>query len=68
MTRGDIFWMFFVVSALQPVLKQQFLDCEESPTAGPVRHSGGIPRLAGPVSTARSSSTGGRVLTGAQTL
>src|SRR3979409_2675852 len=26
MTPGDIVWMFFVFSALQPVLKQRFLD------------------------------------------
>jgi ClpP class serine protease len=26
MTPGDILWLFFVFSALQPVLKQRFLD------------------------------------------
>ena len=26
MTPGDIIWMFFVLSALQPVLKQRFLE------------------------------------------
>ncbi len=26
MTAGDVLWMFFLFSALQPVLKQRFLD------------------------------------------
>ena len=26
MTPGDILWLFFLFSALQPVLKQRFLD------------------------------------------
>src|ERR1700680_1872727 len=36
MTPGDIFWWFFVLSALQPVLKQRFLEASRQRLIGKI--------------------------------
>src|SRR3979490_3144842 len=38
MTRGDVLWIFFMLSALQPVLKQRSLECMRQRLIAKIEH------------------------------